>query len=374
MKNRMTRITSLALCLLLLAACAPVETTPAPPTTPEVTATPTPTPTPTPEIVDEPFRGGCTAEELNYAKEHIGDYFELYTLLNPGADVHLSSHSLTPNDNGYLEIDCYGADIPAFEASGILPACVKLLYSDFSAEIAASHPVPYIPEATTSFDDGVTITLDRVVYPLYPEYLSYTWSATQEIMYGYDYTLEKYIDGEWVHVPGNYSFLALGLYLNPGETEQQYHNHGGNSKLGEGLYRLAISRDYPIEFVVSADAEPLEPFENILAADPNYAARSAREELRQSNVFYKTQLPENVKNELEGHMYWSKEAPTYSTEFGFSMTNDEIAMLLLADMHSYNPADNTYVSDCQTLSFEDGLTLVNTAPAARAMKIGRAHV
>ena len=368
MRKTATRLTALTLCILLLCACAPAEDIPEPTPTPEVTAVPTleSTPEPTPE----PYAGGCTAEEIKYAGEHIQDYFELYTLLNPGADIHSSGYSTNPNKNGYIEVDCYGVDLPAFEASGILPACVKLMYSDFAAEIAASHPVPYIPEATTSFDNGLTITLDRVVYPLYPEYLSYTWSTTQQILYGYDYTLEKYVDNEWVHVPGGYSFLALGLYLNPGEPEQQYHSHGGNSKLGEGLYRLTISGDYPIEFVVSADAEPLEPYVNIMAADPYYSAYAGRTQLQQSNVFYKTELPENVKNELVKHLYWSKEAPTYSTEFGFSMSNDEIAMHLLADMHSYNETDGSYTSDCQRLTFENnGLTLVNNTPTARAMKL-----
>jgi len=376
MKRRAQKLTAILLSLLFLCSCVPAEPVPLPtPDTPTATpaATPSPTPAATPEPTPELFAGGCTREEIKYASEHIQDYFELYTLLNPGADVHLSGYSTNPNTNGYLEISCYGADLPAFEASGILPACVKLMYSDLSAEIAASHPVPYIPEAATHFDGGLTITLDRVVYPLYPEYLSYTWHCTQELMYGYAYSLEKYIDGEWTYVPGNYSFVALGLILPADKTERQYHSHSGNSRLGEGLYRMAISGDYPIEFVVSADAEPLEPLADVLDADPNFAdqaAYSARGKLCQSNVFYKTQLPENISNELDGNLYWPKEAPTYSTEFGFGMTNDRIAAQLLADEHSYNAANDSYVSECQQLTFENnGLTLVNTTPTARAMKL-----
>lgn len=346
MKRHIISLIAVILCLSLLCSCSPADI--APEATPEVTETPAPTPavTPTPELPPK-INDGIS---VNKANANIMAYFELYRLLNPGAYIGCSSWGAY---DGYVEVNCYGPDLPAFEASGLLPDCVLLNYRGNQFDPRIDHPIPRDPISEMTFEDGVTLRMERSVYPTFPEYVRYTMESSVEYMYGGVDWVSKYVDGEWHTVPQNNASTALGYSLFPGEPK--IFGIQTAQWLGEGLYRISRDHgDHYVEFVVSRDAEPLDPIEE------NPFRRSYG-----ANFFYRLELPENITNNITGSVDWFTEACTYSVDFSGAPGGEELAgMLLGADFTSDG---NTYTAAPLTLSTEDGAALVSSVPSARAI-------
>ena len=101
------------------------------------------------------------------------------------------------------------------------------------------------------------MTMDKSIYPLYPETISFTWSAGErDVSYGAGYVLHKYVNDEWQVVPQNPHVIDIMYVLQAGKTEQRKFTP---PRLGAGLYRITVGM-YSVEFVVSVDAVNTETY------------------------------------------------------------------------------------------------------------------
>ena len=220
-------------------------------------------------------------------------YVELYKLLRPDAYIGCSGGSGTG-------LDCCGPDVDEFEAWEVLPKYITLNYDAEAFDPRPAHAVPRQPESEIRFDDGVTLRMERSVYPVFPEYVRYTMESDRNYFYGGLAVIKKYVDGEWHTLPQNFNTSSMGYTLTPGEPDSFYIIQPAQW-MGEGLYR--VERDdgeHYAEFVVSADAEPLETL-------PPPDSQS----LFKYNCFSRLELPESCVVKLSGSVSW----PTLSGSF-----------------------------------------------------------
>ncbi len=192
---------------------------------------------------------GTYSEGTQEIFEQIYDCFDMYNEARPEDNVGVSGMGVAGD---YIEVDCYGSDMAEFEKLADFPKYIKLNYDPDAIDPTDTHPIPREPENRVSYNNGLTVTMDRSVYPLYPKTIGFTWTATtMDINYGEAWRLDKYIDGEWHIVPANHNFVSIGYTLQAGKTERRSYTP---PRLGEGLYRLTVA-DYSVEFAVSAEEE-----------------------------------------------------------------------------------------------------------------------
>lgn len=192
---------------------------------------------------------GTYSEGTQEIFEQIYDCFDMYNEARPEDNVGVSGMGVAGD---YIEVDCYGSDMAEFEKLADFPKYIKLNYDPDAIDPTDTHPIPREPESRVSYNNGLTVTMDRSVYPLYPKTIGFTWTATtMDINYGEAWRLDKYIDGEWHIVPANHNFVSIGYTLQAGKTERRSYTP---PRLGEGLYRLTVA-DYSVEFAVSAEEE-----------------------------------------------------------------------------------------------------------------------
>ncbi|MBR5701054.1 MAG: hypothetical protein IKX47_01205 [Oscillospiraceae bacterium] len=196
---------------------------------------------------------------LETVQSRLPDIFREYCGQNPDADVWLSSWGVRRGEDGqeYVEVLCYGVDIPALEASGYLPGGVALDYTMPPFNQKEAHPCPHEPEWEKKYwseerEDAVTLTLVQLVYPLYPEYVEVTVRCKKSFQWNLG-SYKKYVDGEWQPVWRTIATTMDIKYVEAGENTLKCRT---GSKLGPGLYRLYLNQEYWVEFQVS-DEVPL---------------------------------------------------------------------------------------------------------------------
>ncbi len=189
-------------------------------------------------------------EDTEEIYRQIYDCFDMYNEARPEDNVGVSGMGVAGD---YIEVKCYGSDVAEFEKLVDFPKYIKLNYDPNAIDQSENEPIPRQPESSVSYNNGLTITMNRSIYPLYPKSIGFTWSAgAMDIRYGEAWRLDKYIDGEWCMVPKNGNFVSIGYTLQAGKTERRSYTP---PRLGEGLYKLTVE-DYSVEFAVSAKEEP----------------------------------------------------------------------------------------------------------------------
>ncbi len=198
---------------------------------------------------------------LETVQNHMMDFFREYSALYPDADVWYSGSTiLIRGEDGreYLEVQCYGVDVPELETSGFLPRGTVLDYPEQPFNQKEAHPCPHEPEWEKKYwseerEDTVTLTMLRPVYPLYPDCVEVTVKCGKNFPRD-PFSFRKYVDGEWQPVMQVYVIPMIMQYVEAGETTFQASTR---SKLGPGLYRLYVNQEYWVEFQVSdAPASP----------------------------------------------------------------------------------------------------------------------
>ncbi len=199
-------------------------------------------------------------EKTQAMYDKVYECFAIYKAARPEDNVAVSSIGVARGeDQAYIvEVQCYGSDMAEFERLADLPDYVKLVYDPNALDQSENHPIPREPDSRNSYNNGgpSLMTMDRSVYPLYPETISYTWTAGEtDVSYGAGYALHKYVKDEWQAVPKNPNTVSLLYVLQAGKTERREFTP---PRLGEGLYRLTVET-YSVEFAVSAEVE-VEPY------------------------------------------------------------------------------------------------------------------
>ncbi|MBR6521363.1 MAG: M56 family metallopeptidase, partial [Oscillospiraceae bacterium] len=194
-------------------------------------------------------------EKTQAMYDKIYECFYIYKAARPEDNVDISSIGVTRGEGGnyIIEVQCYGSDMAEFERIADLPDYVRLVYEPNELDQSENHPIPREPDSRKSYTNGPALmTMDKSVYPLYPETISFTWSAgAQDVSYGAGYALHKYVNDEWRAVPQNPNVISILYVLQAGKTERREFVP---PRLGEGLYRITVGM-YSVEFAVSAEVE-----------------------------------------------------------------------------------------------------------------------
>lgn len=205
----------------------------------------------------------------------IYDCFDMYNEARPEDNVGVSGMGVAGD---YIEVDCYGSDVAEFEKLADFPKYIKLNYDPNAIDQSENEPIPRQPESSVSYNNGLTITMNRSVYPLYPKSIGFTWSAgAMDIRYGEAWRLDKYVDGEWRMVPKNGNFVSIGYTLQAGKTERRSYTP---PRLGEGLYKLTVE-DYSVEFAVSAEEEAETYPETAYVYEPQFNHTANEQKIRE---------------------------------------------------------------------------------------------
>lgn len=244
--------------------------------------------------------------------ENVTAYFDAYRLENPHTDIQMAG---SKSGSG-SEVSCLGCDLPDFEASGLLPDTVTLKYTPAEFDVREANAIPHAPESSIVAESGMKVEMERSEYPLYPEYIAFLLSSDKAQYYGYSYSLYKYIDSDWVLVPGNYSATAMNYTL-PANTAKRIVIPLGRQQLGEGLYRVVFSeKKYEVEFTVSSSAPPLD-------------LTGCTDTMNVGAFFCRLiELPDNVENAMneKQNVHWPLVSAIYTAPAG------ENPVTLLADL------------------------------------------
>ena len=213
--------------------------------------------------------------QLNQAAAEARDALTGWIALHPEAGVVLrSAEYQTARNRVVLRLD---AVHPDRLSSVPLPDCV-LLELNVLSDAQAAEPLPHPPLTVWTVTEGVTVSAERADYPVGVETVNLLLDngSENQLIYGLDYALEKWIDGEWRNVSGSLSFPAVGCIAEPYQRKTLPIEVGVCPvPLGAGLYRIVGSSfhqsppggadasgeanvRYPrctVEFAVSARAE-----------------------------------------------------------------------------------------------------------------------
>ena len=373
MKKALCFILSLLL-LLALAACGRKPAPTAEPTgTPAVeTREPEPSPVPTDEPISstepqdpqDPLERALAYlrqrdRDWNYVSAHLGTYQELYKLTHPGADVQIIGGGIGAKE---VSVEVAGEDAQAFAEAGIFSDritvhTVKRGDPCFPQDL----PISREPETDRVSERGMRITMDRAVWPVGAEYLSFTIGneTDDSLDYGAKRRLEKYADGSWQ----SYSFpgmvLAIGYSVSPHTSHSYLFPLTDCVPLGEGLYRVGIvysgGWDWA-EFVVRSDAEPLDLTPVTYGSWPEAALLLAG-------------LPEGVESGLQVSTQWPAVSHTWRLEEDCSLSDAELAELLLGTEAEYDPETEVWRLGNRTLDLKDGARLTAEDPLVRALSL-----
>ncbi len=361
MKRRSVKITCLALCLLLLCACGQTAVVSYDDVIP---------PDELPKYIPanwELYEGG--------KQDVVNACFELYKLIFPNAYI-LDDQDMRGIGKSY-EVSCYGPDTEKLDNAGILPDYVTLDYNREANRFdpRLTHEIPRKPKTKVTFDDGVTMKMERAEYPPYSDYIPFVIESKDSKAFDCNEELYKYVDGEWQWLPRKYyARLAIGGFydynLKAGEPLTVNAKIYAN-KLGVGLYRFELcnydieeGEEYWVEFVVTEDAEPLEPLPaKEKTTNKGYAL----------NFFWRCELPGNctaLKMTEQRQSEWPVEACSYSVTNSWEGRENIVAKILLGDDYSYDAGSSAYISGTKVLRlYEGGLTLENSDIEVRAVKL-----
>lgn len=185
-----------------------------------------------------------------------------------------------------VEVALHGAGVAQFADAALFDPCVNAYYADAliwerGAMASGSENVPYAPISTAEIENsGIVCAMTRSEYPVGAEYISFSVELSEgycslELGGG----LEKYTDGQWRTVAGNYVYANYSTLSDVFDHKRTQITPGTWSfmipaseyePLGAGLYRLKACRtdgDYAVlEFVITDSASPLEPYVQIRPA------------------------------------------------------------------------------------------------------------
>ena len=373
MKKAMYSALIVALLLTLAACGGKLEPTAEPTLTPaaetrepEPTAVPTsePTAAPEPQELQDPLERALAYlrqrdRDWNYVSAHMGTYQELYTLTHPGADVQIIGGGIGAKE---ISVEVAGADAQAFAEAGIFSdritvSPVKRGGPDFPQDL----PIPREPETDRVSERGMRITMDRAVWPVGAEYVRFTYAneTDDSLEYGAKQRLEKYVDGSWqsYRFPG--MVLAIAYSVSPHTSGSFMFPLTECLPLGEGLYRVGIvysgGWDWA-EFVVRSDAEPLDLTPVTYRSWPEAALLLAG-------------LPEGVESGLQVPTQWPAVSHTWRLEEDCSLSDAELAELLLGTGAEYDPETELWQAGNRTLDLKDGAELTAEDPLVRALTL-----
>ena len=184
---------------------------------------------------------------LQNLQREIRGLFQRYREQHPDMDVWEDSWVIDLLEGGRecLVVLCHGADIPALEASGVLPEGVVLDWIESPFNQKESHPCPHEPEWEKDWGT-VRFAMGQAEYPPYPGSVELTvgWEKTFQLQ---SLVCKKHMDGEWRTVCRVYAD-GQELEAEAGETTLQATLF---SRLGPGLYRLYINEKFWVEFKVT---------------------------------------------------------------------------------------------------------------------------
>ncbi len=290
----------------------------------------------------------------NFVFHHLSGFLELYRLEHPLADAHLDVWS---RGEGILELGGYGVDFGDFAAGLPFLEEFRLLWDKDALDARTSEPISREPESVHT-ENGMNVAMDRAVYPLWPEYISYTMTneTGDSLSYGDAPWIAKWVDGEWVRVQSSGNSFLMLYYVSPGETKPMRQRLEGFSPLGEGLYRYYIDGEkYWAEFAVSAEAEPLDLTDYVYsgAADAAFMRLGASWE----------------QVEALSRVHWP--ALAYEWRFGSPRgpSDAELVGAFLGEDAVYDEEAELFRAGDKTLDLRDGVRLQTDSALGLALRL-----
>ncbi len=192
-----------------------------------------------------------TYAELQAARDNAWDLISSWLTENPQVALTLNSAGIRETDNR-VEIHLSGSDRAALESSLDLPDCVYLDVYE-TASMADRGEIPYEPVSRWSSGD-ISIYLDQSSFPPGVENINITLENRSEgsLLYGKSFSIDKYVDGQWVSASGDLVFTAEGYTLDSYDKRTfSISTSQLPGSLGVGLYRLTGST---LRYTTGSDA------------------------------------------------------------------------------------------------------------------------
>ena len=227
---------------------------------------------------------------LYRAQREVVDILNEWIKNNPDVSVSWSSIGVATIENR-VSVPLSGSGAPVLIAAMDFPDYVEFIVSH-TFDPSAVHEIPRSPVSVWE-RAGVTVKSARESYPIGTDFLLITAFHEVEGMRLFapysPLTVEKYVDGEWINVSGDFSVFAMytEIFDIPAGHEKTVQiGIITPETLGPGLYRaiyrgsfrlarsgmyLGWDGDYisvsspddkiVLEFIITPDAEPLPPRE-----------------------------------------------------------------------------------------------------------------
>lgn len=217
-----------------------------------------------------------TANELNLALLETPEIIEQWLADNPGVSLRLDGWGISSYQNRAV-FHLSGNDGEIMKSQLELPGCVALEFYE-TADSSDASEIPWEP--VYQWNSGaISVYLDRAEFPVGVKNINITLENRSDgnLSYGHSFSMEKYVDGDWINASGNMSFTLEGYALEEYDKETFYINtESFPEPLGVGLYRITGSSmryaeygadtaggqdyeelgSYVLEFAVTEDAEP----------------------------------------------------------------------------------------------------------------------
>lgn len=213
-----------------------------------------------------------TQKELEAASEELFEEIRQWIEEHPEAKLQLGYMATDMKKNRVL-VEFYGPSLESFYAEfDDLHPCVEVILHEVQ-DASMEAEIPRDPEVTWSALDGIlTVSVLQPAYPVGVETVTVVLenNSLGQVMYGESYSVEKYVDGEWVNVSGRLAFNAIGLGLAEYDRKTLTVNtEMFPAPLGVGLYRITgtdlsytaednssvtVTEPYMVEFLVTEDA------------------------------------------------------------------------------------------------------------------------
>lgn len=213
-----------------------------------------------------------TLEELESASDELSNQIYEWIKENPESKLQFGFTTTDIEKNRYV-VELYGPSLEPFYAEfDNLPPCVEvILHAVEDASMEAE--IPREPETTWSALDGIlTVSVLQPEYPVGVDTITMVLenNSLGQVMYGESFSVEKFVDGEWVDVSGALAFNAIGLGLEEYDRKTLSVNTVMfPAPLGVGLYHIigtnlsyteengssvTVTEKYVVEFLVTEDA------------------------------------------------------------------------------------------------------------------------
>lgn len=213
-----------------------------------------------------------TLDELETATEGLYDRISTWIQEHPESKLQFGFATTDIERNRYV-VELYGPSLDHFYAEfDDLHPCVEVILHEMP-DASVEGEIPRDPETTWSALDGIlTVSALQPEYPVGVETITVVLenNSLGSVMYGLSFSVDKYVDGEWVDVSGSLSFNAIGLGLVEYDRNTlTISTELFPAPLGVGLYRIigtdlsytagdnstvTVTERYVVEFLVTEDA------------------------------------------------------------------------------------------------------------------------